>query len=100
MTAPPPGWRPPPGFPPQSPYPPQGTYPPPNWPGHPHPKKKRTGLIITCGVAGTLAVGAIVILLIVYLNVHADGGEPQVSLQQDELCSTVSPQTLAKLRTT
>ncbi|WP_410661146.1 hypothetical protein [Amycolatopsis sp. lyj-112] len=86
-----PGWN----GPPQQPYGHQ-----PGW-GHPPPKKKRLGLMITLiAVPAVLLLGGGLTAFLFYQDAHKDGGSPPSSARLGKACAAVSPQTLARLRTT
>ncbi|WP_086663856.1 hypothetical protein [Lentzea kentuckyensis] len=80
---PPPGWQ----------QPPPGYGPP------PAPKKSKAPLIIAI-LAGVLVLGGLATGLVVYLDVHKDGGEPKRADQLPALCGNISETALAKARTT
>ncbi|MFI6097489.1 hypothetical protein ACIA8G_18150 [Lentzea sp. NPDC051213] len=101
------GWQQPPGPgypPPQGQghgYPPQGPGYPPQGPGHPPQRKKSKAPIVIAAVIGSiLLLGGLGTGGFFFFNVRKDHGDPLRTVAQPELCKNVSPETLAKARTT
>ncbi|SFQ23937.1 hypothetical protein SAMN05421810_105308 [Amycolatopsis arida] len=57
-------------------------------------------MVVAVSVVALLVLGGLATLVIVYLNVHRDGGVPPTGAQLDPRCDAVSEQTRQRLRTT
>ncbi|MCP2250906.1 hypothetical protein [Lentzea aerocolonigenes] len=94
------GWQQQPPPPQQGGYPPQGYPQQPGYPPQPPRKKGKGAVIAVVIVAVVLLLGGLGTGGFFFFNARKDHGYPQRNDALPERCNTVSPETLAKARTT